>query len=238
MIDAIGQALAAACGNRAVLGRIGGVLGEAARAGLAQDQAQRAAAIAAARAPVPPGLRGIDPSWIEVALAELPDRARVALAEGPLSELDVWLVRRACAQLVPLPPIEATLARPRVPADVLRMSVPALRGWLAEVGRDQLAFALGEHAAALGASLVPVIARIARAPRHGELGPRRAAVARAQGEPFVIGVRTVAPHLEPILARGLVLRFSHPEGLALAIELTAHRASPTAAWATVIAPPR
>ena len=235
MIDAIGQVLAAACGDRAVLARIGGVLGDAARAGLAQDQPQRAAAIAAARAPIPPGLRGVDPSWIEEALAELPDRARVALAEGPLSELDVWLVRRACARLVPLPPIEVTLAQPAVPADVLRMSVPALRGWLAEVGRDQLAFALGEHAAALGASLVPVIARITRAPRHGELGPRRAAVARAQGEPFVIGVRTVAPHLEPLLARGLVLRFPHPEGERLAAELSAHRGSQTAAWAAVIA---
>ncbi len=235
MIDAIGQVLAAACGDRAVLARIGGVLGDAARAGLAQDQPQRAAAIASARAPVPPGLRGVDPSWITAGLAELPDRARTALADGPLSELEVWLVRRACARLVPLPPIEATLARPRVPADVLRMAVPALRSWLTEVGRDQLAFALGDHAAALGAHLVPVIARIGRAPRAGELGPRREAIARAQGEPFVIGVRTVAPHLEPILTRGLVLRFPHPEGEHLAAELTAHRGSQTAAWGAVIA---
>jgi hypothetical protein len=115
------------------------------------------------------------------------------------------------------------------------MSVAALRGWLAEVGRDQLAFALGEHAAALGDALAPAIARIARAPRLGELGPRRAAVERAQGEPFVIGVRALAPHLESVIARGLVLRFPHPEGVAIARELTAEIAARSAAWSAVIA---
>ena len=235
MIDAIGHALAAICGERDVLARIGGVLGETARAGLAHDQAKRAAAIAGARAPVPTGLRGVDGSWIEAALAELPERARAALAEGPISDADVWLVRRACAGLVPLPAIDPALARPRVPLDVLRMSVAALRAWLAEVGNDQLAFALGEHATALADSLAPAIARIARAPRLGELGPRRAAVERAQGEPLVIGVRTLAPHLEPVIARGLPLRFPHPEGLAFARELTAHAAARSAAWPALIA---
>jgi len=234
VIDAIGHALAAVCGEREVLARIGGVLGETARAGLAQDRAKRAAAIAAARAPVPPGLRGIDGSWIEAALAELPDRARAALAEGPISDADVWLVRRACAGLVPLPAMDPALARPRVPLDVLRMSVAPLRTWLVEIGRDQLAFALGEHAGAI-AELAPAIARIARAPRVGELGPRRAAVERAQGEPLVIGVRALAAHLEPAIARGLPLRFPHPEGRALARELTAHAAAPSAAWPALIA---
>jgi hypothetical protein len=180
-------------------------------------------------------LRGIDGSWIEAALAELPERARAALAEGPISEADVWLVRRACAQLLPLPAIDPALARPRVPVDVLRMSVAALRGWLAEVGRDQLAFALGEHATALGDSLAPAIARIARAPRLGELGPRRAAVERAEGEPLVIGVRAVAPHLDAVIARGMVLRFPHPDGLVFARELTAHSAARSAAWPALIA---
>jgi hypothetical protein len=235
VIDAIGHALAAVCGERDVLARIGGVLGDCARAGLAHDQPKRAAAISVARAPVPPGLRGVDGSWIEAALAELPQRARAALAEGPISEADVWLVRRACAGLVPLPAIDPALARPRVPADVLRMSAAAVRGWLTEVGRDQLAFALGEHATALGDALAPAIARIARAPRIGELGPRRAAVERAQGEPFVIGVRAIAPHLEVVIARGLVLRFPHPEGLVLARELTAHAAARSAAWPALIA---
>lgn len=235
MIDAIGHALAAVCGDREVLARIGGVLGDAARAGLAHDQARRAQAIATARAPVPPGLRGIDASWIEAALAELPERARAALAEGPISERDVWLVRRACASLVPLPAIEPALARPRVPRDVLRMSAPTLRAWLTEIGRDQLAFALGDLAAELGDALAPVIARIGRAPRLGELGPRRAAIERAQGEPLVIGVRTLAPHLEAVLARALVLRFPHPEGAAFAGELAAHAAARSAAWSALIA---
>ncbi len=236
MIDAIGQALAAACGDRFVLARIGGVLGEAARAGLPHDAKQRPAVLAAARSPVPPGLRGVDPSWIELGLSGLPARARVALAEGPITAIDVWLVRRACAGLVPLPVIDVTLARPRVPADVLRMSVPALRGWWAEVGRDQLAFALGDHAGALGPMLAPAIARITRPPRHGELGPRRSAVERANGEVMMVGARTVAAHLEPVLARGLVLRFPHPEGLEIGTELTTHRAAQTAGWKALIAP--
>ncbi len=236
MIDSIGHALAAICGERAVLARIGGVLGDAARSGLAHDQARRAQAIAAARAPVPPGLRGIDGSWIEAALAELPERARAALAEGPISEADVWLVRRACAHLVPLPATEPSLARPRVPGDVVRMSTSALRAWLVEIGRDQLAFALGEHAAEIGAVLAPAIARIERAPRIGELGPRRAAIERAQGEPLLIGVRAVAPHLEAVLARALVLRFPHVEGTAIARELAVHAAARSATWPALIAP--
>ena len=252
MIDALGHVLAAICGEREVLARIGGVLGETARAGLAHDQAKRAIAsptnvgraampeglqrsILAVRAPVPPGLRGVDGSWIEAALAELPERARAALAEGPISEADVWLVRRACAGLAPLPATDPALSRPRVPIDVLRMSVAALRTWLTEVGKDQLAFALGEHASALGDSLAVAVARVARAPRLGELGPRRAAVERARGEPLVIGVRAVAPHLEALIARGLVLRFPHPQGLAFARELTAHAAGRSAAWPALIA---
>ncbi len=236
MIDAVGHALAAACIDRDVLARIGGVLGEAARAALAQDQKQRVAAVATARAPVPPGLRGVDPSWIERGLLDLPARARVALAEGPLDEVDVWLVRRACAGLVPLPVIDETLARPGVPADVLRMSALALRAWWTELGRDQLAFALGDHAAELGPVLAPAIARIARAPRLGELGPRRSAIERATGEAVRVGVRAVAAHLEPVIARGLVLRFPHPEGVEIGSELAVHRGAPTAGWKALIAP--
>ncbi len=235
MIDAIGHALAAVCGDRDVLARIGGVLGAAARAGLGHDQKQRAAALAAARAPVPPGLRGVDPSWIEAALRELPERARVALAEGPITETEVWLVRRACGDLVPLPVIDEALARPRVLGEVLRMSAPALRAWWTEIGRDQLAFAVGDHAASLGPALASAIARIARAPRLGELGPRRSAIERANGEAVVIGIRAVAPHLERVLARGVILRFPHPEALAIGAELTAHRDAQTASWQALIA---
>ena len=213
-----------------MLARIGGALGDAARAGGDRRFDE-------VRAPVPPGLRGVDPSWIEAALAELPLRARAVLAEGPRDEADVWLARRACATIPPLPPIDPDLARPRTPADVLRMAPRAARDWLVEVGRDHLAFAIGDHARAVP-ELAAAAARIARAPRAGELGPRRDAIARAQGPapPFVVGVRALAPHLDALLARGLVLRFPHPDALGIASELTAHRDGRSGAWSALVAP--
>jgi hypothetical protein len=228
-----GRAIAAVCGDRAVLARIGGSLGEAARRAL--EPSQRPVVMTAARSPVPPGLRGVHESWIEAALEPLPDRARVVLAEGPLDEADVWLARRACAHIPPLPAIEPALARPREVGDVLRMSPRALRDWLTEVGRDQLAFALGDHAAAVP-ELADARLRIAKPPRHGELGPRRDAIDRARGEVFVIGVRALAPHLDRPLARALVLRFSHPDGRGIGAELTGHRAGRSTAWSALIAP--
>lgn len=235
MIDELGHALAAICRDRSVLARIGGALGSAARAGLSLDQPRRARALALARSPVPTGLRGVDPTWIEAALAELPPGARTALANGPESEGDVWLVRKACSSLTPLPAIEPAVTRPRNPGDVLRMSASALRAWLDQVGEDQLAHALGEHADALGRSLVPAVLRISRAPRAGHLGSRRAAIERARGEHFVVGIRALAPHLEPVVARSLVLRFPYPEGRTLLREITEHAAAPTATWSAIVA---
>ncbi|MBA3458858.1 MAG: hypothetical protein H0T46_02775 [Deltaproteobacteria bacterium] len=228
-----GRALAAVCADRAVLGRIGGSLGEDARRAL--DPSRRAEVLAAVRSPVPPGLRGVHETWIEAAIESLPPRARVVLAEGPLHEADVWLARRACARIPPLPAIEPALARPHTVGDILRMSPIALRDWLTEVGRDQLAFALGEHAAAVP-ELADARARIGTSPRLGDLGARRDAIERARGEAFVIGVRAIAPRLDLPLARALVLRFPHPDALGIAAELTAHRAGRSAAWSALIAP--
>jgi hypothetical protein len=224
-----GRALAAVCDDRAVLARIGGSLGDAARAGSTAD------ALENARAPVPPGLRGVDAGWIEAALAGLPARARIALAEGPRTEADVWLVRRAIAHVPPLPAIDPSLARPRVLADVARMSAIALRDWLIEVGRDHLAYALGDHAAKL-AELAPALARIDQAPRAGALGTRRDAIARAVGEPFAIGVRALAPHLDLPLRRSVALRLPHPDALGIAAELTAHAGGRSGAWLALVAP--
>jgi hypothetical protein len=228
-----GRALAAVCTDRAVLARIGRSLGEDARRAL--DPSRRAEVIAAARSPVPSGLRGVHESWIEAALEPLPARARVVLAEGPLDEADVWLARRACAHIPPLPAIDPALARPRTVSDTLAMSPIALRDWLTEVGRDQLAFALGDHAAVVP-ELADARVRIMTSPRHGSLGARRDAIDRAKGEAFVIGVRALAPHLDRPLVRALVLRFSHPDGRGIGAELTAHHAGRSAAWSALIAP--
>ncbi|HEX7843877.1 MAG TPA: hypothetical protein VF469_40660, partial [Kofleriaceae bacterium] len=75
------EALAAACGDRDVLARLGGPLGAAARAEgtVLPDRATRIRRMAIARAAVPEGMRGVHPSWIEAALAELPPRARTAV---------------------------------------------------------------------------------------------------------------------------------------------------------------
>jgi hypothetical protein len=224
-----GRALAAICDDRAVLARIGGSLGEAARSSGAGD------AVEAARAPVPPGLRGVDAGWIEAALDGLPERARIALAEGARTEADVYLVRRAIAHIPPLPAIDPALVRPRTVTDLLRLSALSLRDWLIEVGRDQLAYALGDHAAKLP-ELAAARARIALPPRAGSLGDRRDAIERASGEPFAIGVRALAPHLDRPLRRALVLRFPHPDALGIAHELAAHAGGRSGAWNALVAP--
>jgi len=82
----IAHALALACDDPAVLARLGGPLGAEARAAArelaALPRGDRARLAAIARAPVPQGLRGAHGSWIEAALAELPARARAAVAAG------------------------------------------------------------------------------------------------------------------------------------------------------------
>jgi hypothetical protein len=70
-----------------VLARLGGALGEDARAKAAalvgDSRLRRAEWAARARVPVPAGLRGVHATWIEAALAALPARARIVLAGGP-----------------------------------------------------------------------------------------------------------------------------------------------------------
>lgn len=203
----IAEALAAACAEPAVLARLGGPLGAAARAASARlaaagpgRRALRAAWAAAARAPVPPGLRGAHPSWIEAALAELPPRARVDLAAGgwsadgaPRGEggaVAVWLARWACAELPPLPAARAPGGGPPAAlAEAVALGGAELARWLAEIGADQLALAVGAAGPAALASAARVVgpaldraaARVADPPRAGALGPQRAALARCAG---------------------------------------------------------
>ena len=223
----IGDALAAACADRGVLGRIGGPVGEAARAAAEALAAlsdrdrrmQRAMSAATARAPVPPGIRGIDASWIEAALLDLPHRAREAVAGGKLDEVSVWLARWACAALPALPAIDPEA----IPAldTMTRLSGAALRAWLEDIGAEQLAFALGDPRAIAGAAAIIGDRVLAAADRiavdPARLGPRRAAIARCQvtlddHALFTIGVRTVAPRLDALTRRQLAHRLPRSLG--------------------------
>lgn len=240
---ALAAATVVALDDRAVLARIGGPIGEAARAAYdrlaaltpdARRDKRRTWAVAS-RAPVPPGLRGVDPSWIEAALAGLPPGTRDAIATGGTTELEVWLARWACAAIPPMSPIDPALLRPRERADVARLAPAALHGWLEDIGADQLAFALGSHAAdaakVFGDRLTLAAARIGKAPRAGALGQRRAAIDRARVEPdpvalLKIGARALAPHTDTLIRRQLVHRLPRPIGLAVARELRRYVGTP------------
>jgi hypothetical protein len=250
--DALALAARGADSQRRSLDRIAGPWGMAARAAARElEQAssgERARRLAAVRAPMPPGLRGVHPSWIEHALADLPARARRALAEGPRDGVDVWLVRWACSELPALPALRAHdrlsappfggaaqsgEARPcecrevRRPEDLLVLAGDALARWLERVGHDQLAYA---------ASLAHAEAR-----RRDELGPARSVIARCRGgEPAIIAARCLAPHLAgaPLVARQLAVKLPRERGLAVEHELAAHAADPLAdapTWTALVA---
>lgn len=239
----LGKALAAACADRAVLARIGGRIGEAARAALTEleaDPDRRASRIrwtARLRAPVPAGFRGVDASWIEAALVELPFAARDALASTELDPTRVWLARWATATIPPLPAIDHALTRPRSIAEAVALAPLALRAWLDDIALDQLAFALGAQLTELAPSLLLALrvgslqdardriavvqARIAQSPRAGELGGRRAAISRVRDlfDDLVlvrIAGRTLASYLDPLTRRQLAHRLLRPVGSALA----------------------
>jgi hypothetical protein len=258
----IAEALAAAVSSteRAhlapLLARIGGPIGEQARelvrartaAADNERRAMRAAWLVAARAPLPPGMRGIHASWIEAALADLPPRSRVVLSGASTSapksldeQVDVWLARWACATFPALPAVDESLVRPRVPADVARMSAAAVLAWLTDVGADQLAFAVGDAASQFGPQVIAASQRIAKPPRANEVGQRRDAIKRAKVDGpawqqlHVIGARTVAPHVDALIASVLVHRLERALGSILRDELRAHRQAATASWSAVIA---
>lgn len=266
----IAEALAAACPGptgAAILARLGGPLGEAARA-RARELAQRpeaerrparAAWAAAVRTPVPRGLRGVDPSWIEAGLAALPARARTDVASGGGDAVGVWLARWATSELAPLP-ADVVDRRPSSLAELVRVRGDVLAAWLADVGADQLALALAtagdaprrSAVAALAAIDADAAARVERAtvrigapPRAGALGPARAVVARcklgslADDALVRIGARAIAPHTDALARRQLVLRLPRPRGLAILAELRAFAAQPIASaptWAALAAP--
>lgn len=236
--DVIARALAAACRDPEVLARLGGALGAAARAAAAElagqggDRKLRVRWAMAARTPVPAGLRGVDASWVEAGLAGLPARAREAVARGGGSPADAWLARWATAAIPPMPAI----SEPRVTTrhSVTRVGAGELVRWLEDAGADQLALALG---AAGGDALAPAVravgdrlraaaVRITRPPRHGGLGPTRAAIARCRialdAHALIrIGARAVAPHLEPLERAQLVCRLTRSLGAVVGDALAA-----------------
>jgi len=209
----IAEALALAGGDLVAL--LGGPLGEAARAVPRASQRERAELMVRLRAPVPEGFRGVHASWIEAALAELPPRARTAVAAGGGDPIDVWLARWACAHIPPLPPIRTQ--RVRTLDDVIALPDPG--DWLRAVGRIQLDYAM---------SLAQP-----RAPRRDELGPARAVIARCRGgDELAIGARTVAPHASQLQRMQLAVRLPRATNVVRELHATASVADgPT--WATL-----
>ncbi|HEY4245033.1 MAG TPA: hypothetical protein VGM88_34695 [Kofleriaceae bacterium] len=252
------EALALACPDARVRARLGGPLGDAARAAIAQTAVDRAQLVAALRAPVPPGLRGADPSWIEHGLDEAPAAARAAVATGGSDgPIGVWLARWACAELPPLPPLRAW--PPAKPHHAARLSGVDLARWLHAAGADQLAFALaaagtdgprsaGRDALRVAARLVgdelsDAANRIREAPRAGQLGPTRAAIARCkltldERALIRIGARAIAPHLDALVRRQLAVRLPRAVGMLVLRELVRDADVPrdqAPAWPALIA---
>ena len=258
----IGEALAVACRDPAVLARIGGRIGEAARRTLGELAAMsseprrrtRAQIAAAARTPVPAGIRGVHPSWIEAELAGMPRRAREALATATAGDpADVWLVRRVCADLPPLPAVVASQRPPGSIDDAIRLPGPLAIEWLANVGADQLAHALRRAersdivaiAHTIGDRLRAAVARIDSAPRANALGPERAAIGRCGRESgdedllVRIGARAIAPHVDALVRLQLTVRMPRSLGLSVRDELAAYASVPIEhcpTWSALAAP--
>lgn len=240
MSELVGAALAVAASRLAddapaVLVRLAGSIGEAARASAAElaalDEAaakrRRAEIAALARSPTLASSRGVHPTWIEALLAELPGRARSALAGQATDATDVWLARWVLASLPPM--------RAHEPLDLARLE---------SIAHDQLAFALGPAAASVPA-LHLATARIGKAPRAGNLGPHRAALDRCRGasleEPAAllrIAARALAPHLanEPLRCLQLTRKMPYEQGRLVEAELLAHANAPLSSvptWAAL-----
>jgi hypothetical protein len=180
-----------------------------------------------ARAPIPASLRAVHPTWIEHALSELPARARTALSSPSTDPVDVWLARWATHELPP------NMTNDRLPAIAAMNDAAVVVAWLGRIGADQMAFALGDAAESIPA-LAAAVARIGKPPRLGELGPKRAAIARCRDVSLdedlsfvLVGCRALAPHLaaNQLAELQLILRLPRPIGIVVSRELSLHAAT-------------
>ena len=246
----IGEAVATAAHRLgsvrdAVLARLGGPLGEAARAAAAAlarvapdaQKLQRARWMAASRLVWPENFRAIHPTWIEAVLGELPARARTAVANGSGDPIEIWLARRALAGFVAMPAARDAI---RTPVDVPAVPADPLRAWLEQIGADQLASALARIG---GEDVIAADPRLAAARARGTagLGPPRAVVHRCSGlvdedtRLVRAGIRTVAPHLDARGRRQVLQRLPRALALELRGDLHAFAADPQpASWAALI----
>jgi len=234
----------AACADRlgadatAVLARLAGPIGDAARVAARELAAldeparkrRRAELAAQLRSPVPVQLRGVHASWVEIVLAELPGRARTAIAGESITPIDVWLGRWATSSF-PFPGNDLVVREPLA--------------WLSSIAHDQLAFALQDAAPPL---LADARARIARTPRRDALGPHRLALVRCRGAVLddpaslvAIAGRALAPHVaaNTLACLALTRRLPYVLGLVLERELAANAATPlddAPTWDALVAP--
>ncbi len=244
----LGEAIATAAhrlgaARTGVLARLGGPRGDAARAAAAElarldaghGRLRRAQWMAESRLVWPANLRAMHPTWLEAAIADLPPRARAAVANGGGEPIDVWLARRALAPFAAMP--ARTVDVPRVPSELPALRPEALRAWLERAGADQLAraaqlagadtAAVAAHEPELAAALAAARVRIELPPRRGGLGADRRVLARCAGlaaddtRLVRLGARAVAPHLTGDLVRQLVQRLPRALGLVVRGELRA-----------------
>lgn len=226
----------------AVLARIRGPLGDAARAAKAElarldpsaQKTQRARWMATSRLVWPANFRAVHPTWIEAALGELPPRARAAVANGTGAPVDIWLARRALAGFVAMPAMRETI---RIAADIPAVPLDALRTWLETIGADQLAHALG----VIGAHDVIAADPKLRAARAISPGPSRAIVQRCSGladedtRLIRAGIRTAAPHLDALGRRQVLQRLPRALALDLRGDLRVFAADPQpTSWAALV----
>jgi len=234
-----------------ILARIGESIGEAARAAVreAPSSETRARWAAAARLPVPTGLRTIHASWIEASLYDLPARAREAVVGQGGDRAAIWLARRACAGWATVANPDDLLAgksvvtaRTETMNRAIARDANALVMWLRTIGADQIA----EAARIAGVELLAALARrypdlalaagrIARPPRAGKLGPPRAVVERcrellagelADEKLVLLGARCLAPYLDAFERRAFVMRLPRTQGIAIEAMFDAYRDAP------------
>ena len=245
----------------AILARIGGAVGAAARAeaerlgALPRPARARALAtrVAELRAPVPPGLPLVHRDWIDAALQGEGRRVRDILAGrvAVAPPVLVWIERRTYGGLAALPlPAEGA---PLAPATLAHRPVAWIEATLRRAGLATLAHALAgaprPAVAALAARLGPdgaaLIAAVTAPPAtEAAVGSRRAATRRAAGiavgdDPLAvlaIGARAFAPHVAGDPAARLAQRLPRHVGLRLLAEVAAFAdATDGPSWEALVA---